>query len=252
METKKTTFSDVKGVYVNLKKNAEDFYEEHKIHLDVLENKIYRNIVDIARLGTDDFEKNRANFDCLKLIDLAVRSSHSCFYLVKLEKFRDASIIYQKIIEWCSTAIAINKDEQMYKKFLSQITFSVQDTFIISEKFIPEISMISDKLNSFYSHRNKKVYLKISSYENRQLEEIFNVAATCMESFASTEENYEIVFMHLDLIINLILYTKEIIFSDDIEKLDDIIHFYHDADKHYSVESGITSFKKIYNALYKK
>ena len=252
METKKATFSDVKEIYVNLKKNAEDFYEEHKIRVDVLEIKIYRNIVDIARLSTDDFEKNRANFDCLKLIDLAVRSSHSCFNLVKLEKFRDASIIYKKIIEWCSTAIAINKDEKMFKKFSSKKNFSVQETFLISEKFIPEISMISDKLNSFYSHRNKKVYLKISSYENRQLEEIFNVAATCIESFASTEENYEIVFMHLDLIINLILYTKEIIFSDDIEKLDDIIHFYHDADKHYTVESGITSFKKIYNALYKK
>ena len=134
---------DIREAPLLLKERANSFCRENKQQLKKIKEFFGRNTYLLLELIEPRYSgKQKYNSDSMQLIDQAIRLNLTSYELIKRSNFFEAIILYRGIAEFCSVAIAINKDPKVKAKFKNEEKFSSTSTMQIAKRYIGEIAKI--------------------------------------------------------------------------------------------------------------
>lgn len=228
-------------------KNSKEFSFKNKLVLSKIQRNIQENILHFINIYNSDFSKCRRNLDCLQLLDQAIKLNSSCLNLIKQGDILESSILYRNIVELCSVAIAIKKDNAFYEKFTSKKDFKSTKTFIISNKYIKEIGKIWGNLSELIIHINPEIHGTKSHFDDYGNIIAIESHITCLDEIGYPLQNTVIILNQLDLITSIILYTMEIIIFDI---KDDGTYIYPNLNQIVINKSGAERYKAAFEKIF--
>lgn len=192
---------------------SKDFCLSNEKRINEIKLKIEQNISFQIKLAIEDTRiiSNPRFLDALQLIDRATKINITCIELVQNLNFIEPTILTRNILELCTTAIAISKDDSKYKDFLTNKRFKSSKTIGVAELYIPEIGIIWGELSNFLIHINSSIHgaEKTLSEDSKFIQTKYS--STALET-GIPENLVEPLLDHLELIADLIQYSIAIIF----------------------------------------
>lgn len=241
----------IEEIYEKRDKSSKEFCLTHVDRIYEIKCKINRVIFHQLKLIIEDenVRKLPPNLDGLQLIDRATNLSISCIKLIENTNFIEALILTRSIIELCTTAIAICKDEKMFANFLVNKKFESTKTISFANEYIPNISRVWGELSNYIIHINSPVHgtKKYTNEDNGYV--MTSYRQTSIE--AGIEENLiKPIFDHSELMIYIIQCTIEVIFFHKA-KYNGIDCLVSSDKKNILLgDNGLSGYERLYNKIY--